>query len=138
MKRENLWFDTKRAVLVMVGLVTCLVFLIRILDSSLQITDRSDQFTSVSHHASLASDDHSGRVPLLPVPDPFEPPTPDEAESKDECDDEITKLFAHLSPNLSERLHGKKQLFLNSKISIENRSSVSLFVLYHCWKSFPC
>ena len=124
----------KRA-MVMVSLITCLVFFLKVFGSYAFVAEQVVSFKAASAASSLSHD--SGSHPFFPQPDPFEPPAPDEAESKDECDDEVSKLLAHLSPKISDRLHAKKRLLSHLKVSIENRSSVSLFILYHCWKSFP-
>jgi hypothetical protein len=78
----------------------------------------------------------SSSTPWIPSPTPIEIPSPDERDSTDWDDYQLTKLCGNLSLSFKGSLHSKKSLFVELTQSIENRSSISLFILYQCWKSF--
>lgn len=90
-----------------------------------------------SHHAQRQIETYhqADQLPFAPGPAPIEPPIPDEAESEDCYDDEISQLCAIISLQMKETLDSKTRLFA-LKPTLDNLPSVSLFILYHCWKSF--
>ena len=125
----------KVAMIMAAIVIMCLVAFSKVLGSFLPAPQPVLSVSTHSHGA-IILEHKSGSLPLFPLPGPVESSGKDEVESKDECDDDINKLVASLSA-LSESRHAKDQLFFHLESSIENRASVSLFVLYHCWKSFP-
>lgn len=73
----------------------------------------------------------------LPFPSGPIEPSPTEKESTDDSEDDLSKLFEHLFVEVSEELLSEKHIFIQLRTVNENRSRVSYFILYHCWKSFP-
>jgi hypothetical protein len=70
-------------------------------------------------------------------PSPFETSSLNEGESTDDSDDEFNKLYEQLGAQATEELHSEKHIFVQLRTLIENRTTVSRFILYHCWRSFP-
>lgn len=92
--------------------------------------------TKTFHGAHLIAQHHSPlHLPVgsLPIP---ESETKTEKEGSDNIDDEAGKLFAQVS--LSERsdISSRKSLLLQLINGRHNRKEVSLFILYHSWKSY--
>jgi hypothetical protein len=90
--------------------------------------------TTASHHE-IKKTHSSDQVPF--TPGPFESSSLNEGESTDDSDDEFSKLYEHLGAQATEELHSEKNIFVQLRTLIENRSTVSRFILYHCWRSFP-
>ena len=134
MKEGSDFVVRKRTIKLTAGVVICLAFLWQMVGPMLRASEPSHALISHSHGISFF-DHHSSTVPLFPCPNPPEPPTPDEVEASDESNDELSSLFANLRAADDDSLFAKKQLLSHLRVSIENRSSVSLVVLYHCWKS---
>jgi hypothetical protein len=57
-------------------------------------------------------------------------------ESTEDFDDEFSRLSGNLPFEYNEKRHSKERLFPHLRLFTESRSLVSLFILYHCWKSF--
>lgn len=132
--------SSKRALFAQAMMLLCLVLFSSLVFSFQLVSDQanrnagSDLVHNTPGH--FIGQHHSGHLPLLPGPTPLEPPIQDERQ-KDGCDDdEITKLFSCFSLEVKETLHSKEDLFSHLKFSEENRSSVSLVILYQCWKSY--
>ena len=118
--------------------VVCLAVAFKVIGSLLLVIEPSA--SADLFHGKTAYVHTAGSAPVIPIDSPpLEPTFPDESESKDECDDdELGKLIFGLYCKSFELLHAQKLLFLHLRFSIENRSSVGLFVLHHSWKSFIC
>lgn len=125
----------RRTILSVMAWITCFVVVSKLLSSFITVAEPFDKAVAYVGGESVFIHT-SGSTPLFPVPIPEEPNIPDEVEPKDECDDELTRLLTGLFTQSCEALHSKNLLFLHLKGSVENRSSVSLIVLHHSWKSF--
>lgn len=81
---------------------------------------------------------HPSHVPVTISPVILEAQFRGSNESTDGDDDEIgkSKICWDLSIQLSNDLFSKKSLLLELKHKDESRSTISLFVLHHSWKSF--
>jgi len=86
-------------------------------------------------HASEA-DIQKKNHPTIPAPKPFEVPVNDENESNDGADEEVSKLWGNFYHLLQHSVNSRKRLFGHLRDSNENRPSISLVILYQCWKSF--
>jgi hypothetical protein len=117
-----------------VVLVSCLAVLISLLFPFKQNFD-DGQLTKSSSQATIKVAHSSDHLPF--APGPFEPSLPNETESTDDTYDEVNKIYEHLSAEVTKELHSEKHIFVQLRTLIENRSTVSYFILYHCWKSFP-
>lgn len=127
--------NRKLAMVMVACFVICTVAFSKVLASILPLAE-AGQAGEVSFHGPVISAHKSGSLPVFPVPEPMESSGKEEVEFEDESDDELHKLVAALTSS-QQPDHAKDQLFFQLQTSIENRPSVSLFVLYHCWKSFP-
>lgn len=127
--------NRKLPMLGMAIIIMCLVAFSKFLGTFLQTSEPVLALSS-QQHGPVIFEHKSGSLPLFPIPGPLESSGKDEVESKDECDDDISKLVANVNAGKENR-HSKDQLLFHLQSSLENRASVSLFVLYHCWKSLP-
>lgn len=59
-----------------------------------------------------------------------------EDETKDSSEDEFNSIYNNNYYEYNFTTPSVKNLFNQLAISIQNRSSVSLFILHHSWKSF--
>lgn len=73
--------------------------------------------------------------PILPDPNSEEPENEEESKEKKD-DDESHKSFAHLQTTASYSWCHAKCAYDCFKASIDNRTPVSLVILYHSWKAF--
>jgi hypothetical protein len=134
MKNENQIIG-KRAMLLAAGWITCCIIVFKVLGSFFQVAGPADDRLALSGGKSVfIHQNHS--VPHFPSPTPLEPTIPGEVESKDECDDETGKLFSNLFLNSCKSLNTEKRFVSYLRLSFDNRSSVSLIILHHSWKSF--
>jgi hypothetical protein len=87
--------------------------------------------------ARLISDHNIFHFPFHSVPMSSEENTNGQRQTNDNSDNDA-KLFEGLL--LKERFDftSGKCLLLRLSHSCENRNDVSLFILHHSWKSFPC
>jgi hypothetical protein len=134
MKDGSHFVVRKRAMQLTAGVVICLAFVWQMVIPFLHASEPTHIAISHSHGVSFF-DHHSSTVPLFPCPNPPEAPASDEVEANDESNDELSSLFANLRGEDNDTLFAKKQLLSHLRVSLENRSSVSFVVLYHCWKS---
>src|SRR5688500_11077366 len=96
MSKKSLFISRNPSLLFTVGLIFCLAFFAKIVDSFVRVSEPANRLTS--HTDGQTNFGHkSGSVPLFPSPAPQELPVSDEIEAKDECDDEFDKLLANLS-----------------------------------------
>lgn len=87
-------------------------------------------------HEELKSSSHGDHLPSAPTPTPVEPPLPDEGESENDGDDELGKIYGLHPIGSKQILDANECQFTQLNFAIDNLSSVSLFILYHCWKDF--
>ncbi len=83
----------------------------------------------------LFAQHHSNDHPLVPGPSPVEQ-VPGTGESEEDSDDEFSRLLGNASVQFHEIPNGRECLSTQLRLSVKNRSSVSLIVLHHSWKSF--
>ena len=126
----------KRAMLFIAGLLTCLVLFSKALDMPQHPVAPAKAPAALSHDIS-AFDRDSGFIHLFPCPALVEPTVSREVESESDAHHDLTAPLADLFYAASATFHTKKYLYTHLRASFHNRASVSLFVLYHCWKSFP-
>jgi hypothetical protein len=77
--------------------------------------------------------------PFNSGPCPWEPDPTDKVETNDSFDDEETKSFYRSweKQRFDFDVVAAKRLLRQLSVSSKNRETVSLFILYHSWKSFP-
>lgn len=68
---------------------------------------------------------------------PNQPEDPDEDELKDTLDDDWNPwILKHSFKNYFNIFSTLRSRFLNISQCLQNRSAISLFILYHSWKSY--
>jgi hypothetical protein len=135
MKKEH-QSTGKRAVLLTTGWITCAAIIFKILATFCHAVGPAEAL-AIRADRNAVSIHQAESAPLSATPGqlPLEPTVPDEVESRDDCTDDINKLLDHHYPESFEILHAEERLLLNLKVSIDNRTYVSLIVLHHSWKS---
>ncbi len=138
-KQRNLWLEA--------GINHCSFILFGFFfawgsPSALSITRGAESgihknFTSHLSEYSFNSPDHPFHSPFESVPLPDEPKALEECGQEDNFDDDFDPLiWNQLSEYKASFSYSLRSDFFQIIQSFHNRSKISLFILYHSWKSF--
>ena len=95
------------------------------------------QFVDQDQNATLFHDANTPKDPLGNLPQPEKnPEESEENESKENLEDEFSDLHLHdlALNNFTNSIYLSK--VINCEQSVQNRHTISLYILFHSWKSF--
>ena len=95
---------------------------------------RHDGLTLLECHVDLPHTPFHLPVKLPPIPNKSE--DIDDEEQKDKFDDESSKSLWQYASYRLFNLSSEKSRSIQLEQSVQNRTTVSLIILYHSWKSF--
>jgi len=144
-KGNNIKINKQSFSLLKVGLNSCLFVLLCFLfawgqPSALAGNHKKESVTQKSFTCNLSDDSLNNshypfHLPFESVPTLNESETLDENEVKDNIDD-VCNHWKNSSENIFNISSSVKSRFSQIIQSLESRSTVPLFILYHSWKSF--
>jgi hypothetical protein len=125
--KPNFWFE---------GLLKCCFVAVVALFLILEGRKAAANISFGKDHASSFLGDYSSHHGDCSKPVPLEREARDEGESENDSKDETDQLSHIVTPASTRDFHSGKLLFFQLRLASESRTSVSLIILHHCWKSF--